>query len=1026
MADVLFGGRVAVKEELGRGAMGVVHRAELEGETVAIKILHAHLTADVAVVGRFVREHQALRRVQHPNVVRVKDLVIGDPLIGMVMEFLEATDLSVVLRDDPPSPAEAVSMMADIAAGVAAIHDANVVHRDLKPANIMITSDGEAKITDFGISRLLSANEAGRTTATIGTPLYMSPEAAGSGDPIGSASDMYSLGVILFEMLVGETPFGGGEPLAVAVAHVNNPPPSVVGVPDELSSLVDAMLSKSPDDRPTARELEDQLRALASDLTGDFEPVAAPAEKSPIVTLEPAAVAPTAGETAVINLGGDSTDSGLDLTTSRGDREQFTVVAGVSARAGESADSTIMAPFGSPTGPPSAYAPGSANPVLDTDPSGVGQTPGAQSLPGVSLADDKLVAISPPEEPRVNLLNQTHETGIADSVSMGSPPFSGSSLGQGRSPEGYEDEGPSRGPVMIAIGAILLTALLLIALFRPGGWLRSSTPDGPSIAYSFAPTLATNGLITTRLWSLNPDEDTIEADVVITNSGEGEAEVDHYEVMPQQVDRDGFLDSLTPNPDEVRTAGRVRGDDGSAGGTLTVARFNERSLDEGQTFRIRYSFAAPDGVRGLTGLEDLAFDQQAAESDFLATTPSAGGAVEVDVERLELDPSELALEVGATAAVSLTGNLDEAEESLAAILELASWTIEDTSVATVSGTGQLRTVTAEADGETTLTVQLGDLEIEIPILVGDELSGPSSPRVTVPSTTETSDTTEPDEETTTETTEEPVDDLTMSPLGVSVNDDGSFRVTFQTNLCTIANYQGAGQTFITPGWPNVVDRCWESHAQPFAEVEPGSYLITVSSRSADGQQASRTATVEIEESEEPIDDLTMSALGVTVDDDGSFRVTFQTNLCTIANYQGAGQSYITPGWPDVTGTCWESHGQPFTAVDPGSYPIRVSARSADGQQATRTTTVVIEESDPPVTDPPVTDPPITDPPVTDPPITDPPITGPPVTDPPITDPPITDPPDADPPDADPPDADPPVTEPDVTLPTVPISPPTFP
>jgi len=106
--------------------------------------------------------------------------------------------------------------------------------------------------------------------------------------------------------------------------------------------------------------------------------------------------------------------------------------------------------------------------------------------------------------------------------------------------------------------------------------------------------------------------------------------------------------------------------------------------------------------------------------------------------------------------------------------------------------------------------------------------------------------------------------------------------------------------------------------------------------SADGQEAQRTTTVVIEEP-----GLVMSALSVTVNTDGSFRITFTTNLCTIANYSGAGQSYITPGWPDVADVCWQAHGQNFSAVEPGSYPVVVRSRSASGQEARRTTTVEI-------------------------------------------------------------------------------------
>lgn len=939
MADGLFGGRVAVKEELGRGAMGVVHRAELDGETVAIKILHAHLTADVAVVGRFVREHQALRRIQHPNVVKVMDLVIGDPLMGMVMEYLEATDLSEVIAEDPPDPATAVAMVADITGGVAAIHKARVVHRDLKPANIMITSDGETKITDFGISRLLTANQAGRTTATIGTPLYMSPEAAGSGDPIWSASDIYSLGVILFEMLVGEPPFNSGEPLAVAVAHVNNRPPTVGGVPDELTALVDSMLAKSPDDRPTAVEVEESLRGLADSLSGDLQPVAVPAEQRPTM---PVAVVPPLDaenkptsepsgeheEIVVDDVADDVAESALEDTTEDDDDGDGDEVDSIdepsdvdgagetgepdvvdlteanssdeleNVRAGAAPATTTATGLFDPEG-----APASDTVVVDAGPGGGVATPIAAAFAGLrssgnSVAESaatstetawsrapETVLGSPPAGPNghsvssatnrgsTNLygdsesldsngesdgdLNVTFDwgagpaitrqpttgpiertNGLSGAAAMGSPPFNGSTLGSAGARMSSPPDNNAGRVVLVALGAVILIAALGFASFRPGGWFRSSDSDGAAVAYSFTPVLSSDGLIVTRLWRLDAATSTIDATVIITNPGEGEVVVDHYEVLPAGVDDNGFAESLTPEPDEVFTAD---GSFGSSDALLTVARFFDRSLTAGETFRIGYTMVAPDGISGVAGLEDLASQQQQAELDFLATLPSGDQPIEVVVEALFLDPSGLNLDVGDEVAIELGGSLVDGEAAMDMALQLASWSVDDPSVATVLGSGVRRSVRAVAEGETTLTVQLGDAEATARIVIGAELLGPNSPRATVPSTSRTS------ASSTSQTTAEPVPDLQMSALGITVNNDQSFRVTFQTNLCTIARYEGAGQTYVTSTWPDVVDQCWERHGQSFLPVEPGSYVVTVAARSADGQLASRSATVVVEE-----------------------------------------------------------------------------------------------------------------------------------------------------------------------------------
>ena len=257
-----------LEEKLGVGGMGTVYRARhlLIDRPVAVKVLNQRFVEDEAAQTRFRREAKAAGRLQHPNAVGVTDFgTSADGYVYIVMELLEGQTLRDLLaKDGPLDLAHAVSIMLQVASAVAAAHEAGIIHRDLKPANIFIAQRPDVpsvvKVLDFGIAKLAadSLDEDDRQTLTqvgamIGTPRYMSPEQC-NGSPLTPAADVYSLGVILYEMLTGAVPFSGLSPLAIAMRHSTEAPrrPTefISSIPAALEAVVLHTLEKRPEDRP--------------------------------------------------------------------------------------------------------------------------------------------------------------------------------------------------------------------------------------------------------------------------------------------------------------------------------------------------------------------------------------------------------------------------------------------------------------------------------------------------------------------------------------------------------------------------------------------------------------------------------------------------------------------------------------------------------------------------------------------------------------------------------------------------------
>lgn len=259
--------RYRIEEQLGHGAMGAVHRATdtVLGRAVAIKVLQAHLTSDDELMTRFEQEARALARLSHPGIVQVYDFVRDAERVSIVMELVDGTDLQQhVSGVGEFTVADTVHIAIQLADAVDYAHQREVVHRDFKPANVLMTRDGQPKITDFGLAKISDSGFETMAGTVIGSPAYMSPEQA-LGQPLDTRTDIYSFGVVLYWMAAGKLPFDG-DARDLMYAHVNEQPahPADLGVDDALSELIIRLLQKDPVHRiATMQEVAKALRELA-------------------------------------------------------------------------------------------------------------------------------------------------------------------------------------------------------------------------------------------------------------------------------------------------------------------------------------------------------------------------------------------------------------------------------------------------------------------------------------------------------------------------------------------------------------------------------------------------------------------------------------------------------------------------------------------------------------------------------------------------------------------------------------------
>jgi serine/threonine-protein kinase len=264
----VFHSRYEVIAPLGRGGMGMVFRAHdrVLDETVAIKVLRPDVAQDPRMAERFRGEIKLARKVRHRNVCAIHDYGEDQGLLYISMEMVEGVDLKRTLRESGPlPPARAFDVAMQIAEALQAVHDAGIVHRDLKTPNIMIDAAGCARLMDFGVAKRLGEGTFTTTGHVVGTPEYMSPEQA-QGHAVDGRSDIYALGVVVYEIFTGEVPFRGETPISTILKHINDPPPlDKAALPIAMRSLLRRALAKDPAARySTAREMGEALREARS------------------------------------------------------------------------------------------------------------------------------------------------------------------------------------------------------------------------------------------------------------------------------------------------------------------------------------------------------------------------------------------------------------------------------------------------------------------------------------------------------------------------------------------------------------------------------------------------------------------------------------------------------------------------------------------------------------------------------------------------------------------------------------------
>ncbi|WP_185975625.1 serine/threonine-protein kinase [Tessaracoccus rhinocerotis] len=248
----------------GMGQVWEVADSILE-RRVAMKIMHPHTRDEIALAERFRDEARFAAQLAHPNIVTVHDYIDHEGLSCLVMEFVDGPTLSELMASGPLPLEDARMMLLQLASALAQAHAAGIIHRDLKPANVLVSEAG-AKLTDFGIARSIDGGSHTVPGQLLGTAYYLSPEQA-LGQPVGPATDMYGWGLLAHEMLTGTKVFDKGSPIATALAHVQDEPPTLPpGMPPVLESLVSAALAKEPEDRPTSALAAELLEAS----TGEF------------------------------------------------------------------------------------------------------------------------------------------------------------------------------------------------------------------------------------------------------------------------------------------------------------------------------------------------------------------------------------------------------------------------------------------------------------------------------------------------------------------------------------------------------------------------------------------------------------------------------------------------------------------------------------------------------------------------------------------------------------------------------------
>ena len=291
--------RYELQELIGGGGMADVYKAKdlLLDHPVAVKILHEQFKRDTEFIEKFHREAQAAAKLSHPNIVNIYDVGVMEEDHYIVMEYVPGSTLKDLIKEQGHlQPAAALRVARDIASALAHAHANNLVHCDIKPHNILMMPDGSAKVADFGIARAVTESTMTYTGNVVGSVHYFSPEQA-KGTMITPRSDVYALGVVLYEMLTGQLPFNGETPVSIAMKHLQEQPLSVrqldSSIPPVVEAIVSRMMSKDPNMRPSSRELVQDISQAMQMIGGGFAPaVSDPYATQVLPRVQESAVAP--------------------------------------------------------------------------------------------------------------------------------------------------------------------------------------------------------------------------------------------------------------------------------------------------------------------------------------------------------------------------------------------------------------------------------------------------------------------------------------------------------------------------------------------------------------------------------------------------------------------------------------------------------------------------------------------------------------------------------------------------------------
>ncbi|MDF2546837.1 MAG: hypothetical protein K0R93_1735 [Anaerosolibacter sp.] len=278
MIGRILGNRYEIMEKIGGGGMALVYKAkcQLLNRYVAVKILRPEFTSDEEFITKFKRESQAAASLSHPNIVNIYDVGMDDQdIYYIVMEYVKGKTLKQIIKEHGPlNPEETINIAKQISLALHHAHSNHIVHRDIKPHNILITDDGRVKVTDFGIARAVTSSTVTNTGNVIGSVHYFSPEQA-RGGYTDEKSDIYSLGIVMYEMSTGRLPFDGESPISIALKHIHEDvmPPTKVneGIPKALEDIIMKSIQKDQVKRyGSTKEILEDLNQALKQPTGDF------------------------------------------------------------------------------------------------------------------------------------------------------------------------------------------------------------------------------------------------------------------------------------------------------------------------------------------------------------------------------------------------------------------------------------------------------------------------------------------------------------------------------------------------------------------------------------------------------------------------------------------------------------------------------------------------------------------------------------------------------------------------------------